>query len=233
MSQLPCPSPPLARTLEPAPLDEAAEARVYASMNHSEVDRQFVDDLLAAGSVGSQVIDLGTGTARIPVLLCRRLPHVRVMAIDAATPMLDLAATQIDIGGVLDQVQLQQGDAQQLSDFDDAICDCVISNSLLHHIADSALVLREALRLVRPGGRVFIRDLMRPATSEQVDRLTALHAEGESPEARQLLHQSLHAALSIQEVRELVAGCGLPPTAVRPTSDRHWTIDAECLNSGT
>lgn len=207
-------------------MDEAAEAIAYDMMDHRAVNQKFVDDLLAAGPVGSQVIDLGTGTARIPVLLCQRLPEVRVLAIDASTSMLDLAATRIDVGGVMDQVQLQQADAKELADFDDEICDCVISNSLLHHLAEPGRVLGEALRLVRTGGWLFIRDLMRPATSEEVDRLTALHAGNEPPEARQLLHQSLHAALTLEEVRDLLSTLGIPATTAQPTSDRHWTINA-------
>lgn len=216
---------PLPRTLEPEAMDDAAEAWAYDAMDHRAVNQKFVDDLLAGGPIGSQVIDLGTGTARIPVLLCQRVPDVKVLAIDASTPMLDLAATQIDIGGVMDQVQLQHADAKELTAFDDEICDLVISNTLLHHIAEPSAVLREALRLVRSGGRLFIRDLMRPATAEEVDRLTELHAGNEPAEARQLLHQSLHAALTIEEIRELVIDCGLPAAAAQPTSDRHWTIE--------
>lgn len=217
--------PPLERTLEPEVTDDAAEAHRYDRMDHHEVNQEFVDDLLAGGSVGRLVVDLGTGTARIPILLCRRLPELRVMAIDASISMLDLAATNVDVAGVMDQVQLEHADAKTLEPFADAICDCVISNSLLHHIPDPEVVLRRALRLVRPDGRIFIRDLMRPATAAEVDRLTERYAAGEPVEAKQLLHQSLHAALTIDEVRNLLIACELPPDTVRPTSDRHWTID--------
>lgn len=218
-------APPLPRTLEPEATDDAAEALLYDRMDHRQVNQQFVGDLVAGGAVGSHVVDLGTGTARIPVLLCRRLPELKVMAIDASTAMLDLAATNVDVAGVIDQVQLEHADAQTMESFGEAICDCVISNSLLHHIADPVAVLRTARRLVRPGGRLFFRDLMRPTTAAEVDRLTDLYASDEAAEARQLLHQSLHAALTIEEVRDLLVASDLPPEAVRPTSDRHWTID--------
>lgn len=217
---------PLPRTLEPEAIDDVAEARVYDRMDHREVNRRFVDDLLAGGPIGQQVIDLGTGTARIAIALCRRLPEVKVMAIDASTAMLDLAVTNVDVAGVIDQVQLEHADATTMDEFDDAICDCVISNSVLHHVSDPEAVLRTASRLVRPGGRLFIRDLMRPATAAEVDRLTELHAGGEPAEAKQLLRQSLHAALTLEEARGMLTACGLPAEAVQATSDRHWTIDA-------
>ncbi len=207
-------------------MDTVAEAVAYDAMDHREVNQRFVDDLLAGGPVGTRVIDLGTGTARIPILLCQRLSEVRVLALDAATSMLDLAATLIDVGGVMDQIQLEHADAKALAAFDDAMCDCVISNTLLHHLPEPQRVLGEALRLLRPGGRLFIRDLMRPASNAEVDRLTELHAGNESPEARQLLHQSLHAALTLEEIRDLLSELGIDPATAQATSDRHWTIDA-------
>jgi ubiquinone/menaquinone biosynthesis C-methylase UbiE len=46
--------------------------------------------------------------------------------------------------------------------FADGAFDLVISNSLLHHLADPTAVLDEVARVVRPGGRVLLRDLRRP-----------------------------------------------------------------------
>lgn len=217
--------PQLQRTLEPEVTLDAAEARLYDRMNHLEVNQRFVEDLLSGGPLGAQVVDLGTGTARIPIMLCRQRPELKVMAVDASTVMLDLAATNVDVAGMIDQIQLEHADAKATDGFGQAICDCVISNTLLHHIPDPAAVLRTARRLLRPGGRLFVRDLMRPATAAEVDRLTNLYAADEPAEAKQLLHQSLHAALAIDEIRDLLVACALPPEAVRPTSDRHWTID--------
>src|SRR5690606_24716978 len=115
------------------------------------------------------------------------------------------------IAGLRDQIQLQQADVKNLEAFEPESCDCVISNSLIHHIADPQTVLSQAIRLVRPGGRLFIRDLMRPETAAEADRLTEQYAGDQSPAARQLLHQSLHAALTLEEIRDLLAACGLPP----------------------
>ena len=57
----------LPRTLEPESMDTAQEAEEYESMDHSAVNDIFVDDLIAGGSVGPQVIDLGCGPAAIPI----------------------------------------------------------------------------------------------------------------------------------------------------------------------
>jgi ubiquinone/menaquinone biosynthesis C-methylase UbiE len=214
------------RVLEPELMDDAAEAEAYDAMDHRQVNEAFVNDLLAAGLPGEKVVDLGTGTARIPIILCQADPSVRVLAIDAAIHMLERAIVNIDIAGLRDRIQLASADVKSLADFEDGTCDCVISNTLLHHLPDPGAALSEACRIVRPGGRIFIRDLMRPASARQVDRLVALHAGSEPPDSQQLLRQSLHAALTLAEIKQLVQRFGLPDDCVAATSDRHWTLSA-------
>ncbi len=216
----------LSRVLEPEFNDDVTETALYDAMDHAAVNQSFVDDLVASGDVGPDIMDLGTGTARIPILLCQRLPDVRVMAIDAAISMLERARTNIDIAGLLDRIQLEHEDVKELDVFADQMFDCVISNSILHHLPEPAVALRHSLRLVKPGGRVFHRDLLRPETEQQVERLVEQHV-GDGPEAaRQLLRQSLHAALTLEEIRQLAVDAGLPSDSVQASSDRHWTLSA-------
>lgn len=213
------------RTLEPEYMDDPTEAALYDAMDHKAVNECFVNDLLAAGSVAGQVIDLGTGTARIPIELCKKNENVRVLAIDAAVHMLEVAIRNIDIAGLRDSIQLVQADAKNLAEFEDAMCDCVISNTLMHHLPRPSESLATAKRLLRPGGRLFIRDLMRPQTTLQVEQLTKAYAGGEAVESQQLLRQSLHAALTLEEAQAMAKSCGLNPMAVYASSDRHWTLD--------
>ncbi|MEZ6069552.1 MAG: hypothetical protein R3C10_04605 [Pirellulales bacterium] len=67
----------LDRVLEPEVMDTAAEALAYDRMDHTAVNMAFVDDLIAAAGEANDltnVLDLGTGTALIPIELCRRAP---------------------------------------------------------------------------------------------------------------------------------------------------------------
>ena len=212
------------RTLEPESMDSEKEVDEYENMDHSAVNLQFVDDLFV-GKVGPQVIDLGCGPGAIAVLVAQRDLSFQVMAVDSATSMLDAARMEIELGGVLGQVQLEHADAKSLVEFSDAMADTVISNSLIHHIAEPRSVLKNAIRLLRPGGRIFIRDLYRPADSEEVERLVSLYCGEETEYAQQLFRQSLHAALTLDEVREVAGGFGILDLHVQMTSDRHWTID--------
>lgn len=214
----------LQRIPEPAILSAADEAAEYLGMDHSEVNRRFVDELLG-GPVGPRVIDLGCGPASIPIELCSRKPDVEVMAVDGAVEMLELAKVEIDMAGMLDRISLHHADATRMQEFDDAIADTVISNSLLHHLDEPRLGLVTAMRLLKSGGRLFLRDLYRPETTEEVERLVCQYAGQETENAQQLLRQSLHASLTLTEIRGLARGLGITDQHVQMTSDRHWTLD--------
>lgn len=212
----------LKRVLETEYMDTHEEAVDYDSMDHGEVNRQFVTDLLAEGDPGRDVLDLGSGTAQIPIELCRRNSVVRVMATDMAVHMLDLARYNIEIENLTERIELAHSDAKGL-DMGDAQFDTVMSNSIVHHIPAPISCLREAVRVVRPGGRLFFRDLMRPESDEQVRQLVETYAAQENEHQRQMFDDSLRAALSLDEIRDLVQSLGFERESVQATSDRHWT----------
>ena len=85
----------LARVLEPEVMDTAAEAADYDAMDHRQVNRQFVLDFLAQQPPMGEVLDVGTGTAQIPLELCRQRPGSQVLAIDLSQHMLDLAQRNV------------------------------------------------------------------------------------------------------------------------------------------
>ncbi|WP_146522479.1 class I SAM-dependent methyltransferase [Stieleria varia] len=217
------------RTLEPESMDTAEEADEYRKMNHEAVNACFVHDLFAGGAVGPRVLDLGTGPAHIPILICEKDPEVEIMAVDSSIEMLEVAKIEIELSGMIGRIQLEHGDAKNLSGFEQAAVDTVISNTLLHHLAEPGIAIAQAVKLLRPGGRLFLRDLFRPESDDEVERLVTLYADGESEQARQLFRQSLHAALTLSEIQSLVndlpGGLGIPAQNVQMTSDRHWTID--------
>ena len=212
----------LQRVLEPEVMDDPDEANAYDQMDHAAVNQRFVDDLLATGNLAGELLDLGTGTARIPIMLCLRSNQPHITACDAATSMLALAQRHVAEYGLSHRIGLCREDAKRLS-FADGQFDVVMSNSLIHHLAEPGQAIAELLRVVRPSGRIFIRDLMRPESDARIEQLVEQYAGQEPRTSRQLFRQSLAAALSLDEMRGLVAAHQLPTDQVRATSDRHWT----------
>jgi ubiquinone/menaquinone biosynthesis C-methylase UbiE len=218
----------LSRILEPEVMDSAAEAVDYDSMDHTQVNRLFADDFLGmvpAPRGGSQtsVLDVGTGTAQIPIEICRHRNDLRVTAIDLAGHMLQVAQRNVIREGLTAKIRLEQIDAKSLP-FPANAFDAVISNSIIHHIPEPQLVFREMVRVVRSGGQLFVRDLIRPQNLESLEGLVAAYAGEANDHQRQMFGDSLHAALSLDEVGEMLRDAGLPADWVRQTSDRHWTI---------
>lgn len=215
----------LARVLEPEVMDHPDDARDYDSMDHGEVNRRFVDDLLAAAPVAGDWLDLGTGTALIPLELCRRVAAVRVWGVDLAESMLDLGRAHVAAARLDQRIVLERADAKRLTYPAERFAG-VMSNSIIHHLSEPAGALVEAVRVCRKEGRLFFRDLLRPASEEELSRLGATYAAGANLHQRQLFADSLRAALTLDEVRELVSDLGFAPADVRATSDRHWTWSA-------
>lgn len=220
----------LPRTLEPEVMDTAEEAADYNAMDHAEVNRRFVDDwgmasrtLRAPAAAGGRMLDVGTGTALIPIEFCRSFPSLHIVAIDLATEMLHLAAVNVARAGFSDCIELRLVDAKRIPSANGEF-ETVVSNSILHHIPHPLESLTEMVRVLAPGGLLFVRDLMRPANEAELEALVQTYTPGATPNMRQLFRQSLHAALTVDEVADMLALLGLRRDWVQATSDRHWTL---------
>lgn len=216
----------LPRILEPEVMDTPEEARDYDSMNHSEVNRLFVADFLRVYADNGVVLDLGTGTAQIPIELCRQHPSMNVHAIDLAEHMLDLAEENVRRSGLLDRIRLQKVDAKGLP-FENHSFAAVVSNSIIHHIPAPAAVIGEMVRVTKPGGVIFVRDLLRPDDRTRLHQIVRAYAGDANAHQQKMFADSLHAALTLEEVQSLVEAVGMDPADVTQTSDRHWTWAAK------
>jgi ubiquinone/menaquinone biosynthesis C-methylase UbiE len=212
----------LPRILEPEVMDSREEACDYDAMDHGAVNRLFVADFLAVWDGGNPILDVGTGTAQIPLELCRQAATARVVAIDRAHEMLRVAQENVRRAGLETRLNLEICDAKSMP-FDNHGFGAVISNSIVHHIPDPQRVLAEMIRVLRPGGTLLVRDLSRPSGETLLQELVDQYAGEATPHQRQMFRESLHAALTLTEIRQLVSGLGCDPSSVQQTSDRHWT----------
>jgi ubiquinone/menaquinone biosynthesis C-methylase UbiE len=221
----------LPRILEPEVMDSAEEARDYDAMDHSSVNRVFAADFLGVWDGGNPVLDVGTGTAQIPIELCRRSSAIQLVGIDLAEHMLALGRRNVVAAGLAGRIGLRRCDAKGLP-FGDAVFAAIVSNSIAHHIAEPVRVLAEMVRVCRPGGVLFVRDLLRPADQATLRRLVEQYASDANDHQRKMFGDSLGAALTLAEIAALVAELGFAPETVRQTTDRHWTWTARRRERG-
>jgi ubiquinone/menaquinone biosynthesis C-methylase UbiE/DNA-binding transcriptional ArsR family regulator len=100
------------------------------------------------------LLDLGTGTGRMLQLLAPRAG--RAMGLDASHAMLSVARANLEKAGQA-RVELRQGDIYA-PPFPRNSFDLVIIHQVLHYLDDPARAIREAGRLVVPGGRMLVVD---------------------------------------------------------------------------
>jgi ubiquinone/menaquinone biosynthesis C-methylase UbiE len=212
----------LKRVLEPEVMDTWEESVAYDAMDFLEVNTAFVEEAVALGFPKGWVLDAGTGPARIPVLISQRRPQWQIIGIDLSENMLKLGDRHLREAGLADRIQLQLVDAKRMP-FEDNCFDLVVSNSIVHHLPDPLPFFQEIKRVLKPNGGLFLRDLKRPSDIETVDRLVASIGVEYDAHQTQLFRDSLIAAFTVEEVREMLDAAGLEGVEVYPSSDRHWT----------
>ncbi|EZP80803.1 ArsR family transcriptional regulator [Novosphingobium resinovorum] len=112
------------------------------------------------------LLDVGTGTGRMAQLLSARAG--RVTALDKSPEMLRIARARLqDLPA--GKVDLVQGDFTALPFAPDAF-DTVLFHQVLHFAQDPAVVLTEAARVLRPGGRIAVVDLAAHEREEMRER---------------------------------------------------------------
>jgi SAM-dependent methyltransferase len=144
---------------------------------------------------------------------------------DGSQPMLDIAQADLDREPELASRARLICDKLPSPRLEIQAYDLVLSNALLHHLHDPQVLWRSLPALGRPGARVLIMDLMRPASSTSAAALIERYARDASSSLRQHLHQSLIAAFEPAEVEQQLREAGLERSlSVQVVSDRHFAV---------
>ena len=189
---------------------------------YSKEDAQGATDAAVAASLGcgvptavadlhdgETVLDLGSGAGADVLISARRVaPSGKAIGLDMTDEMLDLARRNAAEAGVTN-VGFLKGYIEQIPLPDDSV-DVVISNCVINLAGDKDLVLREAARVLRPGGRFAVSDVIADPDMDEATRADMAAWTG-----------CIAGALSRDEFEEALTNAGFSEIEINETHRVH------------
>jgi arsenite methyltransferase len=207
-------------------LSEADETGVFGATLYESAETEGAPDAALGASLGcgvptavadlhpgETVLDLGSGAGADVLISARRVaPGGRAIGLDMTDEMLALARANAAAAGV-ENIAFLHGYLEDIPLPDDSV-DVVISNCVINLAADKRVVLAEAARVLRPGGRFAVSDVI---TDEGMDDTTRADM--------QQWTGCIAGALTAAEFRTALADAGLTDIEIRPTHRVHEQVD--------
>ena len=197
--------------------DASFGAALYGDDAPATVPRSAVEASLGCGVPtavadlhdGETVLDLGSGAGADVLISARRVgPTGRAIGLDMTDEMLANARANASAAGV-DNVEFVKGYIEELPLADDSV-DVVISNCVINLSADKHRVLREAARVMRPGGRFAVSDVIADEDMDAATRADMQQWTG-----------CIAGALTRAEFEQALAAAGLVDIDIRETHRVH------------
>ncbi len=158
---------------------------------------------------GETVLDLGSGAGGDVLLSARRVgPTGRAIGLDMTDQMLELARANAAEAGI-ENVEFVKGYIEQMP-LDDESVDVVISNCVINLSGDKDRVIAEAARVLRPGGRFAVSDVVADPEMDAATRADMAAWTG-----------CIAGALTEQEFRSALEGSGFERIQIEATHRVH------------
>jgi arsenite methyltransferase len=158
---------------------------------------------------GETVLDLGSGAGADVLISARRVGSSgKAIGLDMTDEMLELAHTNAAEAGV-ENVEFVKGYIEDIPLADESV-DVVISNCVINLAADKRVVLREAARVLRPGGRFAVSDVIADPDMDEATRADMLQWTG-----------CVAGALTLDEFERALTDAGLTDIEISETHRVH------------
>ena len=170
---------------------------------------------IAALRPGEVVLDLGSGAGFDVFLAARQVgPEGRAIGVDMTPEMLSKARTNAERAGV-SNVEFRLGEIEHLPVADSSV-DVIISNCVINLSPDKPAVFRDAFRVLRPGGRLAVSDVVATAPLPQSWQ-----------DDMRLLSGCISGAAQVADLESMLSEAGFVDVDIRPVSDsrefiREW-----------
>ena len=169
---------------------------------------------------GEVVLDLGSGGGIDVILSARRVaPTGKAYGLDMTDEMLELARRNAAEAGVAN-VEFLKGHIEEIP-LPDASVDVVISNCVINLSTDKARVLREVARVLRPGGRFAVSDVVADPDIDEATRLDMQQWTG-----------CIAGALTSDRYRFLLEAAGLTGITMKETHRVHAHAGSAIIRAG-
>jgi SAM-dependent methyltransferase len=212
------------RVPEPDLMLTREQAKAYASVDMGVAHQPLIDFFRSTfGDASGQLLDLGCGPADISIRFVRALPEITAVGVDGSDAMLAEGRAAILAAGLQERITLEK---RYLPDaaIETRHFDLVVSNSLLHHLADPRVMWRSAIRAAKPGAPVAIMDLSRPDSLELAHATVDRNMRDAPAVLQSDFFNSLCAAYTPAEVRGQLDEAGLVDFRVIEVDDVHQII---------
>ncbi len=221
------------RIPEPELMDERQQAAAYADADFAETDDRFVSRFieLFGANLSGTIVDLGCGPGNISIRMAAACQGCQVTGIDGSRAMLDIAHQRAK---ALPSDTMRPRFIEAMLPFREVPphnYSAVVSNSLLHHLHDPAVLWKTLRQIAEPGAPVLIVDLRRPATPEAAQQMVDIYAADAPEVLRKDFYNSLLAAFEPAEVEAQLLEAALSNLSVASIGDRHLEVWGHLLSA--
>jgi trans-aconitate methyltransferase len=216
------------RVSEEELMDLPLHAEAYANADFSEPNSKFVTlfSEKCPAFNGQHIIDLGCGPADITIRLAGRYPGAKVVGLDGADAMLEIARKAIlRHTSLANRVELRKWHiGREENSLGSELFHGVVSNSLLHHMPDPLDLWRAIRALAAPGAAVLVMDLIRPHSLIEAEQIVEKYAGKEPEVLRSDFLNSLLAAYHPSEIMAQLVSVNMDFLQMETVSDRHLIV---------